>query len=494
MMACFSGIFSPSHAHGDDGNWQSGAIGASKAELEPAGRFGDVIPLSALGREALGLTVTKVTLSALPLRVSTSGRIEAIPTREYSQHSPVAGRISEVRVNPGDSVRKGEVLMEMESPDLNKVAAEILQSKQALESEIAQQQTILDDAVKQATAQVTLARENYKRDQRLYEERIGSLKALQTSKADLEVLEVKLKSAEERRTIVLNALRTRLKLTVEPLRQRLLMLGETDRDIDEILSRNEPVTRASVRSARPGIITSLTASAGQSVDPSVKLCTVSDITRVWATAQVYEDDMARVKLGQPVTATVQALPGTQFRGVLTFIGQKVDATTRTLPVRAELQNPGLRLKPDMYADLVIETREPQQSILLPQEAVIQRSGHSLVFVTAQKGYQAARVKVGRTFGDRIEITEGLSAGEEVVTRGAFQLAAELLKAQGSHEMFASPTEGEREQQRRIHSDFEDKNRFGRGANLGLVIVAMLAAFVMGFVLNALIGKKSAIGG
>ena len=103
--------------------------------------------------------------------MTTPGKIETIPTREYAQHSPVSGRVSEVLVNLGDVVQKGQTLVKVESPELNKVAAQILQSKQDIEAQIAQETNVLDDEVNKCQARIQLAHETYERDARLLEEK-----------------------------------------------------------------------------------------------------------------------------------------------------------------------------------------------------------------------------------------------------------------------------------------------------------------------------------
>ena len=147
-----------------------------------------------------------------------------------------------------------------------------------------------------------------------------------------------------------------------------------------MIHANNTVTVAPVRSARAGVITSVDCSAGQGIDTTVKLFSVSDLTRVWATANIYEDDMSSVRIGQKVKIRVSALANEHFQGVISYVGDHVDIHTRTLPVRAEMDNTDRRLKPDMYAELIIQINAPALSILLPEQAVVTRNGHSMVFI------------------------------------------------------------------------------------------------------------------
>jgi len=454
---------------------------------ESVGPSGQVILLSTLGKSTVGLQLETVKKALLPLELTTPGKIEPIPSREFAQHSPVSGRVSEVMVDLGSAVQRGQVLLELESPEINRLAGQILQSKQDLESQMAQQSTVLDDEVTETRARVQLAQETFDRDQRLVAEKIGAQKQLQTSQADLNVAKAQLKAAQIKRQIVLRALENKLKLVMQPLKQQLEMLGASGADVENMLSHDRTVTTAPVRSARNGVITAINASAGQGVDPSIKLFTVSDLSRVWATAQIYEDDMSRVKLGQKVKVRVSAFRDKLFDGILSFIGDHVDVRTRTLPVRAEIANADLRLKPDMYAELIIQIDAPVYSVLLPHDAVVERNGHSLVFVEVANGYQPTRVEVGRSFGDKVEILDGVNTGQKFVVRGAFQLTAEMLKSSGNADLFQQATQGDHESTE-IAKDDTSKN-----SNTYTIGIAVCIAFVLGFVISAIAVKASKAG-
>lgn len=450
---------------------------------EVVGPTGMVIPISLLGKSTAGVEVQPIQKKLLPLELTTLGKIETIPTREYSQHSPVSGRISEVLVNLGDKVQKGQSLVKVESPELNKVAAQILQDKQEIEAQIAQEKTALDDQVNECQARIQLARATYDRDARLVEEQIGSQKSAQNSLANLEVAQAQLKAATSKRELVLKALATKLKLTLEPLRQQMRMLGTPDTEISTMLNANNTITVAPVRSMRAGVITSVNCSAGQGIDPAVKLFTVSDLTRVFATANIYEDDMSRVHLGQKVKIRVSALANEHFDGVLSYIGDHVDMRTRTLPVRAELDNTDLRLKPDMYAELIIQINAPSLSIMLPEQAVVSRNGHSLVFIEVPGGYQPTRVRLGRSFGDTVEVIDGVEQGQPVVVHGAFPLAAEMLKVSGSTEMFDSAMEGDHES-----TELVKEKPGGLNISPQVIAVSIAIAFILGFCISAMLAK------
>lgn len=456
---------------------------------EPIGLSGEAIPLSSFGKATIGLQTQTISKSPLPYQICTTGRIEAIPTREFVQHALLSGRIKEVRIALGDTVKAGQILVILDSPEINRLTAETLQKKEELEAEIKRQGADLGAEIKQAEAQVELTTATYNRDKRLFGEGIASQRQWQTSLADMKLAESRLSAAIKRRDIILKALEVRLQVTCESLGNQLKQLGVSQNALDRMLATKHTILTSPVASIRNGVITEIQASAGQSIDPNDVLFRISDLTKVWATADVYEDDMARMCLGQKVRVKVFAYPHDSFTGKLTFIGREVNRQTRTLPVRVEIINLDLRLKPDMFAELHIETTEPTMSIIVPRDAVIQRTGHHLVFVQSKGGYQACLVKVGRSLGDNVEILEGLSQGQAVVVRGAFQLDAELLKAHGSEGLFVQPAEGTKLNQSGEHEHQAGVEQSPVSVSMQVIMVLVVAAFLFGFVVSGLVVKS-----
>jgi cobalt-zinc-cadmium efflux system membrane fusion protein len=449
--------------------------------LPPVGPYGEVLPLSDLGKEAIGVETQVVERTAQPMRIAVPGKIEVIPTRQFDQHAPLSGRIAKVLVNPGEGVKAGEMLAVIDSPEMNQLAAQLLQGKVDTETEYARQQAASNEEVRQAQEKLRLADAAMKRVQKLFDAKIASQKEVLTAEADMALAQTRIKTATENREIVLKALKSKIQLVQQPLRQRLKMLGVSDERIDDMLRNQKTLTSVPVFSARAGVVINITASPGKNIDPSVSLFTIADLTKVWATADVYEDDMAQMKVGEPVMVKVHGIDGPPVEGVLTYIGNEVDPATRTLPVRAELDNPSLRLKPDMFAELLIQTSDSLPIIALPRDAIVQNNGHNMVFVTAAGGYQPVYVRLGRSFGEKAEITQGLNAGQAVVVRGAFQLGAELVKKQGGADLFAQPTEGERMEA----DDNAGKPSGTVNLNALTIIVIVVGAFLLGIAVSAL---------
>jgi RND family efflux transporter MFP subunit len=166
--------------------------------------------------------------------------------------------------------------------------------------------------------------------------------------------------------------------------------------------------------------------SGQMVDAGMRLYRLADLGIVWVIAQVYEQDLAFVQLGQEAVVKVPSLPDREFRGRVTFIYPSVDEKTRTARVRLEFENPGYYLKPGMFVSAQIDAELEASAVLVPDEAVLRSGAKNTVFVTEGDGKFAARdVVLGvEAENDMNQVISGLSAGERVVTSGQFLLDSE----------------------------------------------------------------------
>ncbi|MBA2486436.1 MAG: efflux RND transporter periplasmic adaptor subunit, partial [Nitrospira sp.] len=152
---------------------------------------------------------------------------------------------------------------------------------------------------------------------------------------------------------------------------------------------------------------------------------------VWISADIYESEIAAVKLNQSASITLAAYPGETFRGTVAYIYPSVNAEARTVRVRVELPNPELKLKPGMYANVILQS-DAVNTLVVPKEAVLDTGLRQLVYLDRGQGrYEPASVKLGRRSQEYVEVLEGLKAGERVVTSANFLLDAESKLASAS---------------------------------------------------------------
>jgi Cu(I)/Ag(I) efflux system membrane fusion protein len=219
---------------------------------------------------------------------------------------------------------------------------------------------------------------------------------------------------------------------LQATRRRLELWDFSDAQIDQVLKTGEPIKNITVYSPMTGYITDRKAFPQVKVMPDTDLYTIVDLSHVWIMADVFEYEAPNIRLGQTARVTLEALPGRVFNARIDFLQPQVDPMTRTLKVRLNMDNPGVMLKPDMYADVDFLVSIPSK-LTVPADAVLNAGERKTVFVDRGNGYfEPRQVKTGEREGDRIQILSGLSGGERIVTSGNFLIDSESqMKAAAS---------------------------------------------------------------
>jgi hypothetical protein len=214
---------------------------------------------------------------------------------------------------------------------------------------------------------------------------------------------------------------------VASARARLELLGAAPAMLDD---PSPALRRASIRVPAPiqGVVTERRANVGLNVDAADALFTVVDLSSVWVVANVYEKDFRRVRLGGAAAISTQAYPDLVFRGRVVYLDPRMDLATRTARLRVEVPNTGGELRLGMYVDVGITEGGQTGSIVVPREAVQIVGDRHVVYIAdpREPGRFAERpVVLGRTTGEDVEVSEGLSPGERIVVAGSFYLRAEI---------------------------------------------------------------------
>jgi cobalt-zinc-cadmium efflux system membrane fusion protein len=331
--------------------------------------------------------------------IPATGKI-LIPENRVAVIGPVnAGRIVRLYAGQGTRVRKGQKLADLESADIDQAEADYLKA-------LADYQ----NAVRSSAAEIKLAQESYDRNKLLYEQKITAGKNLQSAEHDLEVA----KAAGENSV-------NGTKAALTAARRHLLILGLNDATIDALAKKTDLAATFSLNSPIDGIVVERNATVGASVGTDANLFKIIDLSRVWIDADVFEKDLPRVRPGQEVKLKVTAFPESTFSGKVILINSVLDPETRTVKVRTEVANPDGRLKPDMFANVQIVTDVNRAAISIPQSAVLNDEGKTIVFVADGNGYKKRQVQAGIQNNDRVEIVDGLSAGDKVVVKGNYLL-------------------------------------------------------------------------
>lgn len=222
--------------------------------------------------------------------------------------------------------------------------------------------------------------------------------------------------------------------------QRLAQWEVPAAEIDQLKKTGKPITDLTIYSPVSGYITERNAFPNLYVEPSTRLYTVADLAEVWVNAQIFQDDIGRLKPGDSVAITVDSYPGRTFYGHIEEILPQVDMATRTVSVRLAIANPGLKLKPGMFVNVDVKTSLGRQ-LVVPASAVFQSGTRQLVFLNHGNGsLEPKEVTVGPRMGDDFVVLKGLEAHQSIVTSANFLIdsESELQAAAGS---FAPPPPG-----------------------------------------------------
>lgn len=359
---------------------------ATDATVEEEAAGADtVVTLDSAAQRLAGIELVAVAASG-PGELIANGTITYDANHVSVLSSRAEGRVVSVRADLGETVTAGTVLAILESPVIG-------QTRGALE---------------RAQASMEVARRNYERERRLFDQAISSQRELLEAEAALRSAEADRRSAAAE----LSALGA--------------SAGEGAR-----FGLVSPIT---------GTVVERNASPGQAVGPSTNLFTVANLRHVWITVDIYERDLRRVRENARAVVTPIALGGESFTGRVTYAGGVVDSVSHTFKVRVELENPGQRLRPGMFAQVRIETARGagDTSLVIPAIAVQEVAGRQVVFVASETPgeFIVRPVTLGAAAGTgAVIVTDGIRVGERIVGEGAFQLKAELTKAsfgEGGH--------------------------------------------------------------
>ena len=310
--------------------------------------------------------------------------------------SPYAGRVTRVIAKPGDVVTPTSPLLELYTPDLIQAQSDFIGNATAM--------------LTKAKNALSLARRNAERQQQLYLEKAAALKDWQQAQADVTNAESDVQAAEAALLAARDKLRAFGKSAAEITR---IEHGHTERVV-------------TVTSPLAGTITARKVGPGQFIrqDNTEPLFVIADLSQMWMLANVYESDVPWIKVGQPVEVRVMAYPEEVFKATITYIGAAVDPATHRVDVRAVVDNPAQKLKPEMFATFRIITHADLPYLAVPLSAVVRDGDKASVWV-AQPEHQFVRreVKLGLEQNGYVQILSGLQADEHVAAEGGLLLGS-----------------------------------------------------------------------
>ena len=422
-------------------------------------------------RRALGIKVESVAARAPEVRLDVTGTIAANPDRSVVTAPRTPGRVVRVFARLGDTVEAGAPLALLDSVEAADAFGELAQSESAVAVaqaradqerqlyaakvrviEAARQQTTAEGALREleqvelgrpkqeyvsALAKLELAQAEHERERLLVEKKIGARKDLVRAEKELVAARSELAAVAE--TVQLTARQDLLQANEalkqaraqrDRIRNKLHLLGFSDATLADALRNpgGRPAPAALVAPFR-GTVIDRQVTEGQLLDPASTPFRLADLSTVWALLDVPETELAWVRPGQEVVVETGGDQKMAHTGRVVYVGDVVSDQTRTLKVRVEIPNPQRHFKPGMFVSARIAARQPGPAVLMvPKAAVVHLDQGPVVFVDGDGGLRPRPVETGPELGGWITIRKGLTAGDRVVTEGAFALKAQIVKA------------------------------------------------------------------
>jgi cobalt-zinc-cadmium efflux system membrane fusion protein len=350
------------------------------------------VELSADEKEAIEIETVAASFMPLKSHLQAMGKVLAHPLRKAIVSYAFPARISQIHVRIGDWVKTGQRLVTLQSEEVGTAKSEFYK----------------------AQADHELAKVNFEREKRLFDRGVGAKKNYLTAEAEFKVTQANLNAAHK----------------------KLHVLGFTEEQVNEISETHQINPIITLFAPIRGKIIDNKAILGAMIDQETEILTVMDPTVLCIDAEIYEKDIAKIRIGQEVEVSVPAYPGETFIGKIRYISDVLHEETRTITVRTEVENEGYKLKPGMFADIKIFLNHQSQALVVPEEAILDEKDEKIVFIKSEGKYLLQFVETGTREKGYAEILSGLQEGDMVVTKGNYQLKSkmydEILKKAGVH--------------------------------------------------------------
>ncbi|MDX2463049.1 MAG: efflux RND transporter periplasmic adaptor subunit [Porticoccus sp.] len=246
---------------------------------------------------------------------------------------------------------------------------------------------------------------------------------------------------------------------VKSSRERLQLLDVPEHQIQELEKTRKIKKSLHIHSPAAGTAIRIGSRQGQYVTPATELYRVVDLSRVWVYASIYEYELPWVKLGDEVEMTLASVPGKTFRGSIAYIYPYAEAKTRTTKVRVVFDNTEGLLRPEMFAEVSIQSDVQKKMVVIPAEAVVRTGERTQVFVARGQGkFEPRIVKLGIESSGQVAILEGLNEGDEVVTSAQFLVDSESKLREAAAKMMSNlKASGDSQNEMNEHSTMQQSD-------------------------------------
>ncbi len=340
--------------------------------------------------EWASLTVEPVTEHVFRAEHATEGKIAVNEDSSTPIFSPFAGRVTKLLVKPSEKVERGQPLFIVEATDTVQGLNDFVAALSALNS---------------ARSKLNLAQIVERRANDLYAGKAVPLKDWQQSQNDLTTAQNDVRSAET---------------ALEAAHNRLRILGRSEEQISAFQETRQISADTPIYSPLGGTVVQRKVGPGQFISSGASdpVFVIGDLSTVWLLAFVRETEASGVAVGQELTFSLLAMPGSQFKARIDYVAAAIDPATRRLLVRATIDNKDGLFKPEMFANVTIYSGGDRPSVGVPKQALIYEGDRVRLWVAHDdKSIELRNIQTGLTNGDLVEVRTNLKAGEKIVTRG-----------------------------------------------------------------------------
>lgn len=347
----------------------------------------------------------KLEIKALRLSITIPAQFKAMNKFLDRIYAPINGKVMDVFVEPGTIVKKGQPLIQIKSDDIGQMQLEFLDKYIEVDSNI-----------KQMSAMYNLSKQTYNRENLLYHEGISSRAEYQVAYAQL------LKDKAN-----LDSLRIQKSTIIKVYAQRVALYGGNESTILRAAATKRIYPYITLRANKNGVVLNRKVNPGEIVDQNKELFNLADLSTIWLVGYAFEKDAPLLKVGQDVVGVMEEHQSADVKGKLSYVSSVLDEERKTLEVRADIPNSTFAIKPNMYAEMIVDVGNIH-ALAVPNAALQQYGDYTFAYVKiSDHTYEERKVEIGQHNNKYSEVKSGLNEGEEVVSNGGFSLLGESIK-------------------------------------------------------------------
>lgn len=367
-----------------------GRTPARKDPVKEAAKTPRRIELSPAAVATAAIKIEEVRIRPIDEVLSLAGTLSHDENKVARVGPRVGGRVARILVDLGETVRTGQVLALIDSPELGEALAQWRKSRSVYE----------------------VRERDFERAKKLLEGKAISQGEFLSREGEFRVAKAEMENADS----------------------RMHLFGLSHEDMVTLSRGGEINSQFPLRSPIAGRVIDRQINPGEVVEVGKPLFTVGDIQNLWLFAQLYEKDLSRVRAGQHLEVATEAFPGEKFQGRIDYVGDQVDPATRTVRARSVIANPTGKLKPGMFVEARLAVASGEAVLAVPSSAVVEIDKAPTVFVSiAENVFEPRPIELGRAGKTATEVRRGLRAGERVVSEGTLTLKAEMQKSELAEE-------------------------------------------------------------